>query len=117
MSQYFPKPPVRCGNYAIKTDLSYFKGKIYFDEDAAQNYLVFQSTLKYLTLNDDDNNKYIKKLKSKGLSNEDLEFIYLSRTILAPEINYNKNKLRLNFRGSILQQKKITYNHKKVVNI
>ena len=41
MSQCFPKPPVRYSNYAAKTDLSYFKGKIYFDEDGAQNYLVF----------------------------------------------------------------------------
>ena len=61
MSQYFPKPPVRYSNYATKNDLSYFKGKSYFDEDGAQNYLVFQSTLKYLTLNDD--NKYITNLK------------------------------------------------------
>ena len=115
MSQYFPKPPVRYSNYATKTDLSYFKGKNYFDEDGAQNYLVFQSTLKYLTLN--DNNKYITKWKSKGLSNEDLEFVYASRAIITPEINYNENKLWLNFIGSILHQKKITYNHKNVVNL
>ena len=100
MNQYFPKPPVRYSNYTTKTDLSYFEGKSYFDEDGTQNYLVFQSTLKYLTLN--DSNKYIKKWKSKGLSNKDLEFVYASRTIITPEINYNENKLRLNFRGSIL---------------
>ena len=35
MSQYFPKPPVRYSNYAAKTDLSYFEGKNYFDEDDA----------------------------------------------------------------------------------
>ena len=32
-------------------DLGYFIGKSYFDEDGAQTYLVFQSTLKYFTLN------------------------------------------------------------------
>ena len=31
-------------------DLSYFIGKSHFDEDGAQNYLVFQSILKYFTL-------------------------------------------------------------------
>ena len=102
MSQYFPKPPARYSNYATKNDLSYFKVKNYFDDDGAQNYLVFQSILKYLTLDD----KWVTKRKSRELSNEDLEFVYSSIAIIAPEINYNKNKLRLDFRGSILQQKK-----------
>ena len=122
MSEYFPKP-FRSGrninvkadlsDYATKTELknlSYFSGKNYFDEDGAQNYLVFQSMLKYFTLDD----KWITKWKSKGLSNENLEAISTSDTTLSPEINYYKNKLRLNFNGCILQQKKVTYNHKKV---
>ena len=45
-------------------DLSYFIGKSYFDEDVAQNYLIFHPILKYFTLN----NKWITKWKSKGLS-------------------------------------------------
>ena len=68
MSQYFPKPPVRYSNYATKHDLNYFKVKNYFDEDGAQNYLVFQSMLEHFTLDD----KWITKCKSKGLSNENL---------------------------------------------
>ena len=53
----------------IKTfDLGYFIGKSYFDEDGAQNYLVFQSILKYFTLN----SNWITKWKSKGLSDENL---------------------------------------------
>ena len=36
----------------LKTfDLSYFIGKSHFDEDGAQNYLVFQPILRYFTLN------------------------------------------------------------------
>ena len=31
----------------IKNDSSYFKGKIHFEEDGAQNYLVFQGVYKY----------------------------------------------------------------------
>ena len=68
MSQYFPKPPVRYSNYATKTYLSYFRGKSYFDDDGVQNYLIFQSMLKYFTLD----HKWITKWKSKGLSNENL---------------------------------------------
>ena len=30
-------------------DLSYFKGKSYFEEDGAQNYLIFQPIMRYLT--------------------------------------------------------------------
>ena len=62
-------------------------------------------------------NKWITKWKSKGLSNENLEVVSTSDNALSPEINYNENKIRLNFSGSILQQKIITYNHKKVVNL
>ena len=125
MSQYFPKPfdrdinvKVDLSDYATKTELkninlSYFNGKNYFDEDGAQNYLVFQSMIEYFTLD----NKWITKWKSKGLSNENLEAISISNNALSPEINYNENKLRLNFKGSILQQKIVTYNHKKVVNL
>ena len=127
MSEYFPKPfrsgkninvKVDLSNYATKTELkninlSYFNGKNYFDEDGAQNYLVFQSMLEYFTLND----KWITKWKSKGLSDENLKVVSISDNALSPEINYNENKIRLNFSGSILQQKIITYNHKKVVNL
>ena len=64
MTQYFPKPFDRDINvmidlfdFATKTklkniNLSYFNGKNYFDEDGAQNYLVFQSMLQYFTLDD-----------------------------------------------------------------
>ena len=61
MSQYFPKPPVGHSNYATKPDLSYLNGKRYFDENGAQNYLVFQLMLKYFTLDE----KLITKGKSK----------------------------------------------------
>ena len=93
-------------NLVTKTDFKktdYLTGKSYFDEDGSQNYLVFQSILKYLTLN--DNKKYIIKLKSKGLSNEDLEFVYTSRTIITSEINHNENKVRLNFQEVFYNKK------------
>ena len=73
-------------------DLGYFIGKTHFNEDCAQNYLVFQSILQYFTLN----NNWITKWKSKGLSNESLG------NTLIPSINYYEDKVRLRFTGSVL---------------
>ena len=68
----------------LKTfDLGYFIGKSYFDEDGAKNYLVFQSILKYFTLN----SNWITKWKSKGLSNKHLEVISTFNNTLTPSIN------------------------------
>ena len=93
--------------------MNYLIGKSYFDEDGAQNYVIFHSILKYFMLN----NKWITKWKSKGLSNESLEIISTSDNSLTPSINYYGEKVRLKFAESVLQQKTITYNHKKVVNL
>ena len=68
----------------LKTfDLGYFIGKSYFDEDGAKNYLVFQSILKYFTLN----SNWITKWKSKGLSNKPHEVISTFNNTLTPSIN------------------------------
>ena len=89
----------------LKTfDFGYFIGKSYFDEDGAQNYLVFQLILKYFTLN----SNWIAKWKSKGSSNGSLEVVSSSNNTLTPAINYYKEKVRLKFRGSVLQQKTVT---------
>ena len=90
-------------------DFGYFIGKSYFDEYSAQNYLVFQSILKYFTLN----SNWITKWKSKGLSNESLEVVSTSDNTLTPSVNYYGDKARLRFTGSVLQQKTVTYSHKK----
>ena len=53
----------------IKTfDLSYFVGKNYFEEDGAQNYLVFQPIRRYFKII--ANSKYISSWISKGLYDE-----------------------------------------------
>ena len=72
-----------------------------------------QSIHKYFTLN----STRITKWTSKGLSNESLEVVSTSDITLAPSINYYGEKVRLKFTGSVLQQKRVTYNHKKLVNI
>ena len=94
-------------------DLGYFIDKSHFDKDGAQNYLVFQPILKYFMLN----SNWITKWKSKGLSNESLEVVSTSDNTLTPSVNYYGDKVRLRFTGSVLQQKTVTYSHKKVVNL
>ena len=99
----------------LKTfDLGYFIGKSYFDEDGAQNYLVFQPILEYFTLN----SNWLTKWKSKGLSNENLEVVSTSKNTLTPLINYYGDKVRLRFTGSVYNKKQLhtAYSHKKVVN-
>ena len=63
-------------------------GKSYFDEDGSQNYLVFQSILKYFTLS----SKWITKCKSKGFYKESLEVVPASSNTLNPLINYYGDK-------------------------
>ena len=94
-------------------DTGHFIGKSHFDEDGAQNYLVFQLMLEYFTVN----SNWIIKWKLNGLSNESLEVVSTSDNTLTPSINYYGDKVSLKFTGSVLQQKKIIYSHKKVVNI
>ena len=72
----------------------------------------FVQFLKYLTLN----SNFITKWTSKGLFNDSLEAVSTSSKTLYPLINYYGEKVRQKFTGSILQQKKVTYNYKKVVN-
>ena len=98
----------------LKTfDLGYFIGKSHFDEDGAQNYLVFQPILEYFT----QNSNWITKWKSKRSSNENLEVISTSVDTLTPSVNYYRDRVRLRFTGSVLQQKIVAYSHKKVVNL
>ena len=85
----------------LKTfDLGYFIGKSHFDEDEAQNCLVFQPILEYFTLN----SNWITKWKSKGLPNKSLEVVSISDNTLTPSTNYYGDKARLRFTGSVLQQ-------------
>ena len=59
------------------------------------------------------NSKWVTKWKSKGLSNENLEIVLSLNNTLTPSINYYGDKARLRFTGSVLQQKTVTYSHKK----
>ena len=73
-------------------DLSYFRGKNYFDEDGSQNYLVFLPIFRYFILNTITNvTNYVLSWKCKGLSDETIKPPSTSDNNLTPSINYINN--------------------------
>ena len=87
-------------------DLSYFKGKQYFDEGSGkQNYLVFQPMYRYFKVI--TNTDYISSWKSKGLSDESIKPPTASNNSINPALNYYGTKTRVKFTGSCLKQPKI----------
>ena len=67
-------------------DSSYFRGKSYFEENGAQNYLVFQPIIRYFRII--ANTKYISSWKSKGLSDETIISYATSDNSLNPLIDH-----------------------------
>ena len=98
--------------------LSYFIGKIHFEEDGRQNYLVFQPMYIYFKrVVGAGTGNYIYAWKSKGLSDEKITPPTTSDYRLNPQLSYYGTKTRVKFDGSCLKQDKVTFNHGKVVNI
>ena len=100
-------------------DLSYFRGKQYFDEgDGKQNYLVFLSMRKYFKLNTIVGViDRVLSWQSKGISNESIKPPRSSNYSLNPRLSYYGTKIRIQFTGSCLKQPKFTFTHKRIVNI
>ena len=88
--------------------MSYFIGKSYFEEDGAQNYLVFQSIRRYFKIN----GKYIPSLKPKGLSDDTITPYATSNDSLTSLIDHCGIKVRAKFNGSCLKQpNKLKYDY------
>ena len=100
-------------------DLSYFKGKQYFDEGSGkQNYLVFLPMGKYFKLNSVVGViDRVLSWQSKGISNESIKPPTTSHNSLNPRLSYNDTKIKVQFTGSYFKQPKFTFTHKKVVHI
>ena len=97
-------------------DLSYFRGKNYFDEDGTQNYLVYLPIGRYFRLI--ANKKYISSWKSSGLSDETVTPYATSDNSLNPWIDYYGAKIRSKFNKSCLKQSNtLTYDYGHIVNI
>ena len=97
-------------------DSSYFRGKSYFEDDGTQNWLVFQLIQRYFKT---DSNKIIIILswKSKGLSEESVKAPTTSNKFLDSSLDFVGSKARERFSRDCLKQEKITFNHRKIVNI
>ena len=63
------------------------------------------------------NTNYIFSWKSRGLSAESIKPTTTSDNSLNPELSYVDYRIRVKFTGGCLKQSKITYTHKKVINI
>ena len=100
----------------LKTfDLGYVIGKSRFEEDGAQNYLVFQPIHRYFKII--ANTKYISSWKSKGLSDETIKPYATSDNSLTPLIDYYGSKVRVKFnKGCLKQPNKLTYDYERIVN-
>ena len=101
----------------LKTfDSIYFIGKSHFEEDGAQNYLVFQPMYRYFAII--INADYISSWKSRGLSDESFKLPTTSDNRLTPSLDYYVNKIRVKVTRSCLKQSnKLLYTHKKIVSI
>ena len=99
-------------------DLSYFKGKGHFEEDSAQNYLVFQPIYRYFKRTAGVvGGNYIYFWKSKGLSDERINSNTASNHSITPKLSHYGTKTRVKFSGNCLKQDKATHNHGTIVNI
>ena len=97
-------------------DSSYFIGKRHFEEDGAQNYLVFQPIHRYFKMiTGVGNGNYIYYWKSKGLSGEKTNSIKTSNHSITPNLSYYGTKTRVEFNGSCLKQDKVTFNPRKII--
>ena len=103
----------------LKTiDLRYFRGKNYFKESGTQIYLIFQPIDKYCKgIVGGGNGEYISFWKYGDFSDEKINSITASNHMITPSLDYFGTKVRLKFGGRCLKQDKITYDHKKIVNI
>ena len=82
-------------------DLSYYRGKNYFDEDGALNYFVFQPLWKYLEVDHVSNITYILSWKSRRFHDTKIKANATNNYLLNPQINiYNMGNIRTKFNGS-----------------
>ena len=103
----------------LKTfDSIYFRGKNYFEDNGAQNYLLFQLMYRYFKrIAGVGSGDYIYYWKSKGLSDENITAPSAPNNFLNLSLEYLGTKPRVRFSGSCLKQNAIIYNHGKSVNI
>ena len=84
-------------------------------ENGSQAYRIFQPLYRYFKTV--TNTNYISSWISRGLSTESIKPPTISDNSLTTELSYVDYRIRMKLTESCLKQPKITYTHKKVVNI
>ena len=97
-------------------DSNHYNGKIYFEEDDTPNCLIFQPLKKYFKVGG-GNLYYVLWWTYKGLSNESIKPSATSNNIFTLTLNYPGTKTKVSFNRACLEQDKVTFNHRKIVNI
>ena len=92
-----------------------FRNIMFDGGDGFQAYLIFQPVHKFIKII--ANTRLISQWQSKGLSDESIKPFPTSDSSLTPLIDYYSYKIRAKFNGSILRQPKVSYTHRKTVNI
>ena len=88
------------------------RGKSHFEEDGAQNYLLFQPMYRYFKrIAGVGSGNFTYFWKSKGLSDERINSITASNYSITQELSYYGTKTRAKLNGSCLKQDKATYSH------
>ena len=96
-------------------DSSYFHGKSHFEGDGTQTYLVFQPVhkcFKRLT-----NSNKIVMWKSRRFLGESIKSPATTDNVLSLRMLSSGTKLQVKIDGSCLNQEKVTFNHKNIVNM
>ena len=87
---------MRVGNEFKKlqtSDSSYLRGKSHFEEDGAQNYLIFQPIY-----------RYFKKISGVGSGDGRISSITGSDYTITLELSYYSSKIRVKLNGSCLKR-------------
>ena len=92
--------------------MGYYIDRSYFEEDCAQNYLVFQPIKRYFKTI--ANSKLISSWQSKGISDETIKPSATSDNSLTPLIDYYGVKFN---KGFLKHPNKLTYDYGRKVNI
>ena len=102
-------------NIKLKTfDSSYFIGKSHFEEDGAQNYLVFQSMYRYFKqIAGVGNGSYIYYCQLKDCLTKKLILLKHLIIVLLQTSNYYGTKTRVEFNENCLKQDSVIFHHEK----
>ena len=105
-------------NWKIKNIwiLVIFVERVILKKDGTQNWIVFQPIHRRIKTAS-DKSSIILSWKSKWLSDESIKAPIRSTKFLDPLLDFVGTKPRVRFSGDCLNEEKITFNHRKIVNI